>query len=95
MIHVDIIYIPELINGRLAYVSVSRASHDAQIFTNDRATLAETPSHDVSKASTVDFGKVQSSVASVGLEQTAALSKAPLRVLGEHSEAMHFFNELS
>ena len=45
----------ELINSRFAYVSVSRASVDAQIFTNDAATLAESLSRDVSKASAVDF----------------------------------------
>ncbi|QHN03083.1 hypothetical protein FTO74_06645 [Granulicella sp. WH15] len=57
-------------NPRFAYVSVSRASHDAQLFTNDAATLAESLSHNVSKASAVDFNKVQSPVASVGQERT-------------------------
>jgi hypothetical protein len=47
---------PELINSRFAYVSVSRGSHDAQIFTNDAATLAENLSRDVSKASAIEFG---------------------------------------
>ena len=27
------------LNGRLAYVSVSRTRHDGQLFTNDRETL--------------------------------------------------------
>ncbi|HEY4381395.1 MAG TPA: MobF family relaxase [Acidobacteriaceae bacterium] len=66
---------PELMNRRLAYVSVSRASHDAQIFTNNAGTLAETLSHDVTKASAIDFGKVQTPVMSVGLEQTPALKQ--------------------
>ena len=44
---------PELINSRFAYVSVSRASQDAQIYTNDAVTLAESLSHDVTKASAV------------------------------------------
>jgi hypothetical protein len=65
----------ELINPRFAYVSVSRASHDAQIFTNDAATLAKSLSHDVSKPSAIDFGKSQNPVASVGLEQAAAAVK--------------------
>ena len=34
---------PELINTRFAYVSVSRASEDARIYTNDATTLAERP----------------------------------------------------
>ncbi len=42
---------PELISSRFAYVSVSRASHDAQIYTNDAANLAESLSRDVSKTS--------------------------------------------
>src|ERR1700678_129077 len=36
-------------NSRFAYVSVSRASHDAQIYTNNAASLAKNLSHDVSK----------------------------------------------
>jgi conjugative relaxase-like TrwC/TraI family protein len=74
---------PELINSRFAYVSVSRASHDAQIYTNDAASLAESLSRDVSKASAIDFGKTQSPVANVGLEQAAAaLTKIPAAGLG-------------
>ena len=66
-----------LVNSQFAYVSVSRASLDAQIYTNDAASLAESLSYDVSKASAIDFGKVQSPVASVGLEQAPALAKSP------------------
>lgn len=44
---------PELINARFAYVSVSRASHDAQVFTNDAANLAESLSRVVSKTSAI------------------------------------------
>ncbi len=70
----------ELINPRFAYVSVSRASHDAQIFTNDAANLAESLSRNVSKASAIDFGKIP--VAGVGLEQAATLKKVPAAGLG-------------
>ncbi|WP_254061769.1 hypothetical protein [Granulicella sp. L60] len=42
-------------NGRFAYVSVSRASQDAQIFTNSQANLAEAISRDVSKTSALDM----------------------------------------
>jgi conjugative relaxase-like TrwC/TraI family protein len=75
VINMDTEVHPELINSRFAYVSVSRASHDAQLFTNDAATLAENLSRDVSKASAIDFGKNQSPVVSAGLEQTAAAVK--------------------
>ena len=63
LVNMDTNVHPELINSRFAYVSVSRASHDAQIYTNDAASLAESLSRDVSKASAIDFGKAQSPVA--------------------------------
>ena len=46
---------PDLISTRFAYVAVSRASQDAQIFTNDAAALGQRLSRDVSKSSAVDF----------------------------------------
>jgi len=51
---------PELISSRFAYVSVSRASHDAQIYTNDAASLAGKLSQDVSKSAAISFGNTQS-----------------------------------
>jgi conjugative relaxase-like TrwC/TraI family protein len=48
---------PELISSRFAYVSVSRASHDAQIFTNDIANLASNLSQDTGKSSAINFRK--------------------------------------
>ena len=82
LVNMDTEVHPELINSRFAYVSVSRASHDAQIFTNDAATLAESLSRDVSKASAIDSGKSRNPVAKVGLDQAAALSKTPTAGLG-------------
>ncbi len=38
----------DLLNNRMAYVSVSRGAHDAQIFTNDRDKLPQVLGHDVS-----------------------------------------------
>ena len=60
LVNMDTEVHPELINQRFAYVSVSRASHDAQIYTNNAASLAGSLGHDVSKASAIDFGKAQS-----------------------------------
>jgi len=82
LVNMDTNVHPELINTRFAYVSVSRASHDAQIFTNDAATLAESLSRDVSKASALDFAKAQDPAAHAGLEQAAALKKTPTPGLG-------------
>jgi ATP-dependent exoDNAse (exonuclease V) alpha subunit len=48
---------PELINSRFAYVSVSRASHTTEIFTDNAATLGERLSHDVTKTSATNFMK--------------------------------------
>ena len=59
LVNMDTDVHPELINGRFAYVSVSRASHDAQIFTNNARTLSESLSRDVSKTSALDFSKPQ------------------------------------
>jgi ATP-dependent exoDNAse (exonuclease V) alpha subunit len=41
----------DLLNNRMAYVSVSRGAHDAQIFTNDREKLPQALGHDVSHQS--------------------------------------------
>lgn len=73
LVNMDTVVHPELIGQRFAYFSVSRASHDAQIFINDAANLAERLSRDVSKAPAIDFSK--SPVASVGLEQVASAVK--------------------
>jgi conjugative relaxase-like TrwC/TraI family protein len=83
LVNMDTEVHPELISRRFAYVSVSRASHEAQIYTNNAASLAESLSHDVSKSSAIDFAKGQSPIASMGLEPTtAALKNTPAAGLG-------------
>jgi conjugative relaxase-like TrwC/TraI family protein len=55
LVHVDTEQAHEqLINSRLAYVSVSRGRHDAQIYTNDARGLGEQLSRDVSKQSALE-----------------------------------------
>jgi conjugative relaxase-like TrwC/TraI family protein len=57
LVHVDIDQAHEqLINSRLAYVSVSRGRYDAQIYTNDAEKLGEELSRDVSKHSAMETG---------------------------------------
>jgi conjugative relaxase-like TrwC/TraI family protein len=52
LIHVDTnLAAKDLLNNRMAYVSVSRGQYDAQIFTNDRGALAEALGQDVSHKS--------------------------------------------
>jgi conjugative relaxase-like TrwC/TraI family protein len=46
----------QLVNSRLAYVSVSRGRYDAQIYTNDAGKLGEELSRDVSKHSALETG---------------------------------------
>jgi conjugative relaxase-like TrwC/TraI family protein len=46
-----------LINTRLAYVAISRASDDARIYTNDANSLGARLAADVSKTAAVDFGR--------------------------------------
>jgi hypothetical protein len=66
LVNMDTEVHPELINNRFAYVSVSRASHDAQIYTNDAASLTAKLSHDVSKASAVKIGSSQVATPNIG-----------------------------
>ena len=60
LINMDTAAHPELINTRFAYVSVSRASEDARIYTNNATTLAERLSTDISKASAVEVARPNS-----------------------------------
>jgi ATP-dependent exoDNAse (exonuclease V) alpha subunit len=48
---------PDLINSRFGYVSVSRASHQATVFTDDFAKLAQQLSTDVSKTSALKIAQ--------------------------------------
>lgn len=65
----DIDVHPELISSRFAYVSLSRGSHEAQIYTNNAATLGEKLSHDVTKTSAVDFTRAPDNSLHHGVEQ--------------------------
>jgi len=77
LIHVDTEHGGEkLVNRRLAYVAVSRARYDAQIYTNDKTTLAEGFSRDVSHRSAIEATRtVESPSQKPG--SLASPSKAP------------------
>ena len=64
LVNVDTSIHPDLINSRFAYVSVSRASVDARIYTNHAASLGKDLSHDVSKSAAMEISQ--------SVEQTAA-----------------------
>ncbi|MGH9685778.1 MAG: ATP-binding domain-containing protein [Candidatus Acidiferrales bacterium] len=58
LIHVDTEHAGEkLINRRLAYVAVSRARYDAQIYTNDKSQIAEGLARDVSHRSAMEASR--------------------------------------
>ena len=55
LVNIDIGVHPDLINPRFAYVSVSRAAQDVQIYTNAASSLAASLSHAVTKTSALDL----------------------------------------
>jgi ATP-dependent exoDNAse (exonuclease V) alpha subunit len=55
LVHADTSVHPDLLNSRFAYVSISRASLDAKIYTNDATDLGQRLSGEVSKSSAVEF----------------------------------------
>lgn len=57
LVNVDHTTHPDLINSRFAYVSLSRASFDARIFTNDISGLSSRLGHDPAKLSAMDFSQ--------------------------------------
>jgi ATP-dependent exoDNAse (exonuclease V) alpha subunit len=76
LINMDTAVHPELINGRFAYVSVSRASQDVQICTNDAGTLGESLNKDLSKTSALNFAKHQGPESSIVPEQSVPMNEA-------------------
>jgi hypothetical protein len=66
LVNVDHAAHPDLINSRFAYVSLSRASLDARIFTDDVSAIASRLSHEVGKTSAIDFSQT---VGKMGSEQ--------------------------
>jgi ATP-dependent exoDNAse (exonuclease V) alpha subunit len=54
LIHVDTEKGEQLVNARMAYVSVSRGRYDAEIYTNDKDGLAHDLSRDVSQRSAIE-----------------------------------------
>src|SRR6204780_2919004 len=60
LVHADTSVPPDLLNSRFAYVSISRASHEARIFTDDTAKLAPQLGVDVSKTSALEINQASS-----------------------------------
>lgn len=67
LIHADTGVHPDLLNSRFGYVSVSRASHEATLFTDDRTKLSPQLSVDVSKTSALELSQTSSIAQSIGM----------------------------
>ncbi len=59
LIHVDSDHAPGGLSTRFAYVSVSRARNDVQLYTNDAETLGQVLSRDVTKSSAIQQGALE------------------------------------
>ena len=90
LVHVDTEVAHEnLVNSRLAYVSVSRARDDAQIFTNDAASLSDAFSREVSKASALELetgSGVERNEKQANVEQDAPHESARSQMEREQAE---------
>jgi len=69
LIHADTGVHPDLLNSRFGYVSVSRASHEAMIFTNDAAKLGKQLGTEINKSAALELAPYQSANRGLGLGQ--------------------------
>jgi hypothetical protein len=68
LIHADTSVHPDLLNSRFAYVSISRASHEAMLFTNDVAKLGPQLNSDVSKTSAIEVHHSPANAQGIGMD---------------------------
>jgi ATP-dependent exoDNAse (exonuclease V) alpha subunit len=84
LIHVDSEHVHKgLINNRMAYVAVSRARFDAQIFTNDAESLAWELSKDVSHS--VALQPHEMNEVAKSLDQSGNEHSMPVGIAGHHA----------
>jgi conjugative relaxase-like TrwC/TraI family protein len=67
LVHADTSVHPDLLNSRFAYVSISRASHEATLFTDDMAKLGPQLGADVSKTSALELNQSPSVGQGIGI----------------------------
>ena len=67
LVHADTSVHPDLLNSRFAYVSISRASHQATLFTDDMAKLGPQLGADVSKTSALEINPASSIGLGIGM----------------------------
>jgi hypothetical protein len=56
-VHANTSVCPDLLNSRFGYVSISRASHEATLYTDDMTKLAPQLGADVSKTSVLGINQ--------------------------------------
>ena len=67
LVHADTGVHPDLLNSRFAYVSISRASHEATLFTDDLAKLGPQLGAEVSKTSALEINQASSIAQGIGI----------------------------
>jgi len=67
LVHADTSVHPDLLNSRFGYVSISRASHEATLFTDNMAKLGPQLGADVSKTSALEINQASSIAQGIGL----------------------------
>jgi ATP-dependent exoDNAse (exonuclease V) alpha subunit len=60
---------PDLLNSRFGYVAVSRASHEATLYTNDMTKLNPKLSTHVSRSSAIEISRTGSIVRGIGMDE--------------------------
>lgn len=66
--HADTSVHPDLLSSRFGYVAVSRASHEATIFTDDVVRLGQQLSTEASKTSALEISHAPAVHPSVGID---------------------------
>jgi hypothetical protein len=67
LIHADTGVHPELLNSRFGYVSVSRATHEAVIFTNDAGRLNQHVGAEITKTSALQISEPSDTIREIGM----------------------------
>jgi conjugative relaxase-like TrwC/TraI family protein len=67
LIHADTGVHPDLLNSRFGYVSISRASHDVALFTDDVSRLGSLLTSDFSKTSALEMASTSSLSEGIGM----------------------------
>jgi len=67
LVHANTSVHPDLLNSRFGYVSLSRASHDATLYTDDMPKLGPQLGADVSKTSALEVSQAPSVAQGIGI----------------------------